>query len=153
MEIKFKRLDGLAKKPTKAHKTDGAFDLYAVTATPIMEIINQRTRNETTIVKYWEYDTKLSIELPSGYVGLVLPRSSISETSLVLSNHVGLIDENYRGSIKFRFRDLSNGQNRYQIGDRIGQILIVPYPQIEWKETEELSESERGTDGFGSSGK
>ena len=153
MKIKFKKLQENAQMPKKAHKTDGAFDLFAASSGPITEVINSRTRNESTIVKYWEYDTMLSIEIPPNHVGLIFPRSSISETSLVLSNCVGLIDENYRGTIKFRFRDLNNGQNRYNIGDRIGQLLILPYPEVEWEESEELSESERGSKGFGSSGR
>ena len=153
IKVKFKKLHPNAKMPKKAHKTDGAFDLFAVSAKPTTEIVNIRSRNENTIVKYWEYDTMLSIEIPVNHVGLIFPRSSISETSLVLSNCVGLIDENYRGTIKFRFRDLNNGQNRYNVGDRIGQLLILPYPEVEWEEATDLSVSERGADGFGSSGK
>ncbi len=100
------------------------------------------------------YDTGISLEIPDGYCGLLLPRSSICKYSLNLSNSVGLIDSKFRGNIKFIF-NLINKDNYtvYNVGDRIGQILILPYPNIEFNEVEELSITERGNGGFGSSGK
>jgi dUTP pyrophosphatase len=75
------------------------------------------------------YDTGLSMEIPEGYVGLLFPRSSISKTILNLSNSVGVIDSGYRGPIMFKFRYLEEGLV-YDVGDRIGQILIIPYPTM-----------------------
>ena len=72
----------------------------------------------------------------------------------MLKNSVGVIDSSYRGEIKFRFllTDI-NRQSTYNIGDKIGQMIIIPYPQIEFDEVDELSDSERGTGGYGSTGK
>lgn len=106
-------------------------------------------------VSYIEYGTGLSVEIPEGYVGLLFPRSSISSgTSLSLANSVGVIDSDYRGEIKFRFRNLMFGSGRkYNIGDRIGQLIILPYPKFEVEEVDELNDTDRGSGGFGSTNK
>ena len=105
---------------------------------------------------YVEYDTGIAAEIPEGYVGLLFPRSSISKTSLVLANSVGVVDSSYRGTIKFRFKNIAKHHKTahiYTIGDRIGQLVIIPYPSIESVEVKELSETDRGEGGFGSTGK
>ena len=101
------------------------------------------------------YGTGLAIEIPEGHVGLIFPRSSNSKTDLYLTNHVGVIDSGYRGEIMFKFRPIDGLLNAkvYQVGDRIGQLMILPYPAVELTETTELSSSERGDGGFGSTGK
>lgn len=96
------------------------------------------------------YSTGLAIEIPEGHVGLVFPRSSISKYDLHLRNSVGVIDSGYRGEVIFKFGYVK--ENVYQIGDKIGQLIIVPYPQIHFVETDELSSTERGEGGFGSTG-
>lgn len=105
------------------------------------------------------YKTGIFMEIPEGYVGLIFPRSSISKYITQLSNSVGVIDSGYRGEIMFKFKPTDYYHNRtsqldvYQIGDRIGQIIILPYPQITFEEVTELSDSERGIGGFGSTNK
>ena len=106
------------------------------------------------------YGTGLAIEIPEGYVGLLFPRSSLSKYDLSLTNHVGVIDSGYRGELMFKFKHTEGhylmGEKKYDeylLGDRIGQLLIIPYPKIESVETKELSDSERGTGGYGSSGR
>lgn len=140
MKVKFKKLGSFSKVPTKAHLNDAGFDFYS-------------SSFGTDFNGYIEYETGIALEIPKNHVGLMFPRSSISNFNLSLSNSVGIIDENYRGTIKFRFYKLSNEKLPYELGDRIGQLLIIPYPQIELEEVSELSNSERGTGGFGSSGK
>lgn len=140
MKVKFKKLHPNARYPRKAHTTDAGFDLSAISA----------DYNEDTQVL--SMGTGLAIEIPKGYAGLIFPRSSIYKTVSILSNSVGLIDHGYIGEITFKFFCNEEDQN-YRIGDRIGQLLIIPYPQIELEEVNELSESERGTGGFGSTGK
>ena len=83
----------------------------------------------------------------------MFPRSSISKTKQILSNHVGVIDSGYRGEILFRFKKLAwdNGEV-YQEGDKVGQLVIIPIPAIELVEVDELSLTERGEGGFGSTG-
>ena len=100
------------------------------------------------------YGTGLAIEIPEGYVGLLFPRSSISKTDLTLRNSVGVIDSGYRGEITFKFNNiLMSSCEPYNVKERIGQLIIMPYPTIEFEEVEELSTTERGVQGFGSSGK
>lgn len=101
-----------------------------------------------------EYDTGLAFEIPPGYVGLVFPRSSVTtKTTLMLGNCVGVIDSDYRGTVKFQYRQINPIAGRkYKVGERIGQIIIVPYPKVSFEEVTELSDSTRGTGGFGSTG-
>lgn len=99
------------------------------------------------------YGTGLAFEIPRGYVGLLFPRSSNAKKDLILSNSVGILDSNYRGEVMLKFKPQKQGGKMYEVGDRIGQIIIIPYPHIEFKEVEELSETNRGDGGFGSTGR
>lgn len=139
MKINIKKTHKDAVIPKYASKGDAGLDLTAVS--------KKITDN------YVEYDTGLSFEIPEGYVGLLFPRSSISKTDLTLSNSVGVIDSGYRGSISFRFRYKHPLKSHYRIGDRVGQIIIMPYPPIDLEEVDNLSDTERGDGGFGSTGK
>ena len=105
--------------------------------------------------KSFVYGTGLAIQIPEGHVGLVFPRSSISKKDLILSNSVGVIDCGYTGEIMFKFKRTLVGDslaNIYEIGDRIGQIIIIPIPRIEFEEVSELEQTERGQGGYGSTG-
>lgn len=142
MEVKLKRLHKDAVIPTYAKNGDAGMDL---TATSIW----YEPENNNMC-----YGTGLAIEIPDGYVGLIFPRSSIAKKDLILSNSVGVIDSGYRGEITAKFKLTEDKvYNRYEIGERIAQIIIMPYPKIDFKEVEELSETERGVGGYGSSGK
>ena len=136
MEIKIKRLHPNARIPKYSKEGDAGMDVYAV---------SKQERD-----KFIEYGTGLSFEIPDGYVCLIFPRSSLSNKDLVLANHVGVLDSGYRGELILRFRKI--GEEVYDVGDRIGQIMIIPYPYIEFKEIERLSETQRGNNGFGSTG-
>lgn len=114
----------------------------------------------TAVSKDWDvekecvvFGTGIAMEIPSGYVGLIFPRSSICKVPLILSNSVGVIDSGYRGEIKFFFRPTDRPKRNYEVGDRIGQIIIMPFPQVEIQEVSELSDTQRGSSGFGSSGR
>ena len=121
------------------------------------------------------YGTNRAFEIPKGYVGLIFPRSSNAKQQLLLSNSVGVIDSGYRGEVMLKFKSsassfslkslfklifnqdskitiINNVKTSYNVGERIGQIIILPYPQIEFEESEELSETERGNGGYGSTG-
>ena len=138
--INIKKTNELAIIPKYAHRTDAGMDLVAV------------SMNETD--KYIECDTGLAIEIPKGYVGLVFPRSSVCKLDLVQANSVGVIDSSYRNSIKVRFKKLKdNGVCVYVPGEKIAQLIILPYPMIGFNEVEKLSDSDRGLGGFGSTGK
>lgn len=100
------------------------------------------------------YGTGLAIEIPEGHVGLLFPRSSISKTDLTLRNSVGIIDSGYRGEITFKFNNiLMSSCEPYNVKERIGQLIIMPYPTIKFEEVKELSTTERGEGGYGSTGK
>lgn len=139
MKVKLKKLNELAVTPAYSKAGDAALDL---TATSI-----------NTEFHYVEIGTGLSIEIPENHVGLLFPRSSITNKGIFLGNSVGVIDSNYRGEIKFRFYINDKYlHGMYNIGDRIGQIMIVPYPTVEFEEVEALEESNRGESGYGSTG-
>lgn len=140
MQVNIKRLSENAVIPTYGKPGDAGMDLTC---------ISEEWAEDNSMVTY---DTGIAMEIPEGYVGLVFPRSSVSKTSLILSNSVGVIDSGYRGSIMFKFRYPEEGMV-YEIGERIGQIIIVPYPQITFNEVQELSETDRGEGGYGSTGK
>ena len=146
MEIKFKKLSDKAVMPTKAHASDAGFDLTATRATSEINECGQ-----FVLV----YHTDLALEIPEGHVGLIFPRSSISKKSLYQTNSVGVIDAGYRGEIMIKFKNTTGDSIPavYNLGDKIAQLIIMPYPTVEFIESEELSESDRGEDGFGSTDK
>lgn len=141
MKVRFKKLSDLAVMPTKAHATDAGLDLTAAW------VEEDRKRQIVT------YHTDLAFEIPEGYVGLLFPRSSVYKHQLSLSNAVGVIDSGYRGEVSFKFRIVQPHISRYSAGDRIGQMIIIPYPEIEFEEAALLGQSDRGEGGFGSTGR
>jgi dUTP pyrophosphatase len=98
------------------------------------------------------YLTGIAVEIPEGYVGLVYPRSSVSKTSMLLANGVGVIDSGYRGEIMLKYRRLEGKSGIYTTGDRVGQLMVVKRPEVELVVVDELSSTERGEGGFGSTG-
>jgi dUTP pyrophosphatase len=141
MKVKIKKLVPEAVIPSYASHGDAGLDLVAT----YIKVEDHNTYG------YFEYGTGIAVEIPEGYVGLIFPRSSISKTGMLLTNSVGVIDSGYRGEIKLRFKYI-NGTKSYEVGDKIAQLIILPYPTIEFEEVEELSDSERGEGGFGSTG-
>ncbi len=142
MLVKIKKLHQNSVIPTYAKVGDVGLDLTATSLSYKDDL-------------FLEYGTGLAIEIPAGFGGFIFPRSSISNYDLSLCNSVGVIDTNYIGEIKIRFKILHNYQvdkKIYNIGDRICQLVILPVPKIEFELTEELKDSIRGSSGFGSSG-
>ena len=168
MKVRFKKLSEKACVPSRAHSTDAGYDLVAVS----------RTFDENGCVVY---GTGLAVEIPQGHVGLLFPRSSNAKKDLLLSNSVGVIDSGYRGEVTMKFRSVMHfynplrlwwqkfvtGRKRsgtrlrlyasfnrlYDVGERIGQLIIIPIPDIEFEESDALSDSERGEGGYGSTGR
>lgn len=161
--VNFKKLSKKAVIPSYAHPTDAGMDLVATS----MSITD----------KFVEYGLGISSAIPEGYVGLIFPNSRISKYDLSLSNSVGVIDSCYRGEWKVRFKvvnkpivnvvntvkgwfgikDISvesnytiDGAKLFQVGDVVGQLIILPYPKVEAIEVDELDETDRGDGGFGS---
>jgi dUTP pyrophosphatase len=140
VEIKVVLAEG-AKAPERAHESDAGFDLYAL------------KKSFADKHGYMEFDTGVSVEIPEGHVGYVFPRSSISNYNLALTNSVGVVDSGYRGSIKFRFKRSTIGNSYYDVGDKIGQLIIMPIPQVSYKVVDSLEDSDRSDKGFGSTDK
>jgi dUTP pyrophosphatase len=144
LKVKIKKVRDNATIPNYAHAYDGCVDLTAAARdkSPL------RDKNGSI----WTYHTGLALEIPQGYVGLIFPRSSISKTAFALANCVGVIDSGYRGEIMVKFREHTPGKI-YNVGDRIGQLMIVPRPKVVFNVVEELGDSFRGEGSFGSTGK
>jgi dUTP pyrophosphatase len=143
MKVRIKKLNENAVIPSYAKEGDAGMDLVATS-------IISTTSTQIT------YGIGLALEIPKGFVGLIFPRSSVRKTRLMLSNCVGVIDSGYRGELQATFNKINNdsiSENDYKVGDRIAQIMIIPHPSIEFEEADELSDTERGEGGFGSTGK
>ena len=140
MEVKIKKLHPHAVIPRYSKPGDAGMDLTAISKSQEYDIMT--------------FGTGLAVEIPDGHVGLIFPRSSIFRTDLMLSNAVGVIDSKFRGEIMFKFKiNPVNSSAFYNVGERVGQLIIIPYPQIEFTEVDELSSTDRGEGGFGSTGK
>lgn len=157
MKIRIKKLTDDATMPTKAHPTDAGFDLYAT---------SRNIDADGNLV----YGTGLAFEIPEGYAGFIFPRSSNAKKDILLTNSVGVLDSHYRGEVTMKFKPSSAlvpeprghdtyivaGNMRlryYDIGDRIGQLVVMPVPEVELEFADELTETDRGTGGYGSTGR
>ena len=150
MEVKFKRLHPDARIPEKTHNDDFCYDCYAVWEKEVAPNV-------------WQYGLGFALELvreDEGFSkGKVLldidgrPRSSIWKTGMVLANSTATIDESYRGEIMATFYHIMPNMPRYKVGDKILQIMLNVTMPLTFKEVDELTETERGDGGFGSTGK
>ena len=141
MKVRIKKLNENAIIPSYAKDGDAGMDLIATS------IIGEEPFQIT-------YGLGVAMEIPKGFVGLVFPRSSIRKTDLSLTNCVGVIDSGYRGELQATFRKHKGVVSKtYEVGDRVAQIMIIPHPDVEFNEVDELSDTERGEGGFGSTGK
>lgn len=138
--LKVKKLTPEAVIPSYAKYGDAGLDLTATSA-----IYDEHTQKLT--VGYG-----IAVEIPEGHVGLLFPRSSIHKTQMTLSNCVGVVDSGYRGEVRSVFYS-PNPTLAYRVGDRCAQLIVLPYPKLQIVETDNLSSTERGTGGFGSTGK
>jgi len=138
VKLKVKKIFSNAVIPTYTKLGDAGMDLTAISV--------------EKSGAYYEYGTGLAIELPLGYVGLVFPRSSISKTDHYLRNSVGVIDAGYRGEVKIRMSVPLLGATEYKEGDRVAQLVIMKLPWVNIEQVDELSETDRGEGGFGSTG-
>lgn len=149
IRVKFRKLTPDAVTPSYAKLGDAGQDLVATSKNYVNEVDFEKNEAKSFI----QYGTGLAFEIPEGYVGLIFPRSSLSNKALMLTNHVGVVDSGYRGEVSFRFKRTQDGLGEYEIGDRIGQLIVMPFPTVELEQVETLSETLRGATGFGSSGK
>lgn len=154
--IKFKKLDYIVKDkegnettmtsqgvlPTRAHSTDAGLDL---TATRLTQEVD--ASGKLILV----YHTDIAVEIPEGYVGLLFMKSSVYNRSLTLTNCVGVIDCGFIGEIIGKFKITTDAiPSVYQPGEKFAQLVIVPVALDETEFVDELSDTERGDGGFGS---
>lgn len=137
--LKWKKLRKDAYAPVKFHEGDACFDLAPC------EI---GSNGDLRLCKFG-----IAVEIPKGYVGLIFPRSSVYKTCCRLSNCTGIIDNNYRGELKAVFDVLDTDYPTYNVGERCCQLMLVKLPEVSLFEVEELSPSDRGEGGFGSTGR
>lgn len=127
-------------KPYQATEFAAGSDLYA---------------NETVVIQPGEVKmigTGTKVAIPQGYFGLIAPRSSMGKSGLLLSNSLGILDSDYIGEMKFIYYNYTDKPITVEKGQRIGQLIIIPYITPIWVE-DELPQTERGEGGFGSTGK
>ena len=142
--IRFKRLSSLAKIPTRGSEEAAGYDLYAAI-------------NETTSIpphSTVKIGTGLSFELPTGTFGAIFARSGLAtKMGLRPSNCTGVCDSDYRGEYIVAIHNDTNEEKVINPGERIAQLILMPYIPMTFKEVEDLSETDRGSGGFGSTGK
>jgi dUTP diphosphatase len=142
VELPFKRLDPAAELPAQAHEGDAGLDLCSTIDVEVLP-------GERAMVP-----TGISVAIPDGHTGLVLPRSGLaSRRGLTLANAPGLIDSGYRGEVTCAVVNLDRDQAvKIRRGDRIAQLVVVALPQILPSWVDDLPPSSRGEGGFGSTG-
>ena len=158
INVKIKRLTETAKLPTKAHDSDAAFDLYAdiqETYIPFGKTFEESERGIKVMPgQTAKISSGVAMEIPEWYWGAVYARSGLAtKQGLRPANCVGVIDSHYRGPIIVAIHNDSNEVQIVRHGDRIAQFMLAPVIETYFEDVEELSESDRGNGGFGSSGK
>lgn len=141
LKVKFKKLYADAKLPVKGSLHAACYDVYA----------HSMERDYEGLVTY---KLGFATEIPEGYMGVVVPRSNLSKYKWMLGNSVGIIDSDYRGEWMVKLRSFEGiyAPAPYDVGDRIAQIYFMPILQTEIEEVDELSDTDRGAGGFGSTG-
>ena len=145
MKVNFKKLNKNAVMPTYGSQFAAGADLYALTNGETVTF----APGETKLIK-----TGIAMEIPEGYAGLIYARSGIAnKRGLAPSNKVGVVDSDYRGEIMVSLHNHSNEEQSITDGERIAQLVIAPFLKVEYTEVDELTDTERGEGGFGSTGK
>lgn len=144
MQIKIKKLRENANIPTRGSAAAAGYDLYAC-------IENAVTIKPHTTEKI---GTGLAIAVPDGYFGAIFARSGLAaKQGLRPANCVGVADSDYRGEYIVAIHNDTDAEQIVEPGERIAQLVVMPYLAAEFEEVDELSETERGAGGFGSTGK
>lgn len=159
MELRFKKLDykttdkdgneievkSEGKIPTRATDGSAGLDLYST------RITQERDNSNKPV---FVYHTDIAVEIPEGYVGLLTHKSGVAKRSIMLCNCLGILDQDFRGEIVAKMKVTTDAvPTIYAIGEPFAQLVIVPYLVAEPILVDELSETERGTKGFGEADK
>ena len=142
--VKIKKLNDMAIIPKKAHDDDAGFDLYAAIPSPV--VIHP---HKTVLI-----GTGISVELPKNTFGAIFARSGLAlKSGLAPANKVGVVDCNYRGEVCVALHNHSDMPKEVSSGERIAQMVVIPYVNVSLELAEDLSDTDRGEGGFGSTGK
>ena len=142
-KLKFKKIKSNATIPTRGSEEAAGVDLYACINSPVTIY-----PDETYVI-----GSGIAFEPPKGYFGAVVPRSSVGiKRNLTLPNNVGIIDNDYRGEIMIAFHNIGNQPEVIFPDERIAQLVLLPYITCPIEEIDELTETERGEGGIGSTG-
>lgn len=141
LKVKFKKLHADTKLPVKGSLDAACYDVYAHSA-------------ERDYEGLLTYKLGFSTEIPEGWMAVIVPRSNLSKQKWMLGNSLGIIDSDYRGEWMIKFRAIGHtyGPAPYKVGDRVAQIYFQKVVDVEFEEVDELSDTERGSGGFGSTG-
>lgn len=157
--VRYKKCREFATEPTRGSANAAGYDLYACIDEKNYETEIDNGTYETPLQFCIEahdtgiVDTGIAVEIPEGYFGAIFARSGLAtKKGLRPANCVGVIDSDYRGEIMVALHNDSDEARFFNNGDRIAQLVILPYLPVEFEETEELSGTERGDGGFGSTG-
>lgn len=140
-QMKVKLVNEYEQLPTRGSKDAAGLDLYC----PFHIKVPADSQKKIPL--------GIAVEIPQGYIGLLVPRSSMSKTPLRCANSVGIIDADYRGELSIAYENISCSDYTIFRGDRIAQLIIVPIAIVDVEEAQTLSETERGDGGYGSTGK
>lgn len=141
MDIQVKRIDPELPVPTFANKGDAGADLYAA----VDATINPFNNNIIPV--------GFAVAIPHGHVGLICPRSGLSQHNVTVANAPGVIDSGYRGELRVILSNHSGLAYMVERGDRIAQLVILPIDTPRFRVVDSLDDTERGTNGFGSTGR
>lgn len=142
VNVRFKKLNPAAQVPSYGSTSAAGADLYALEGAVLQP-------GQTLLVH-----TGIALEIPEGYAGLIYARSGLAtKRGLAPANKVGVIDADYRGEIMVALHNHSDAEQAVDVGERIAQLVITPFLRVDFAETEDLSDTDRGAGGFGSTGK
>ncbi len=142
--LNIKKLDEKAKIPVYGTEEAAGFDLYGINEEEVTI-----KAHETVLIK-----TGLGMEIPKGYAGLIFARSGLAtKKGLAPANCVGIVDADYRGEVMVALHNHTNEDKTIEPFERIAQMVIMPYLKVNFQEVQELTDTKRGNNGFGSTGK
>lgn len=144
INVNIKKLNDNAKIPTRGSEYAAGYDLYACVNEPVVIYPHETVK----------IGTGIAIEIPDGFFGAIFPRSGLAtKRGLRLSNCVGVCDSDYRGEYIVALHNDTNIPQAIEPNERMAQLVVMPYLPVKFTEVDELSDTERGSCGFGSTGR
>lgn len=155
MTLRFKRVELAAKPPTRAHKNDAGWDLYALNDIVIHPCHSYYVQDEHGVYEQYQpgmslVDTGIAVAIPKGYYGRVAEKSGLALKGIGIG--AGVIDSGFRDSLKIVVRNFNNHHFSFSAGQKVAQLIITKISDLDFEEVDDLDDTERNAGGFGSSG-